>query len=387
MRLLTKEQSSRLDKYSINKYNISQDLLMKSAANHCADEIIKYLLKNQRLKKILIICGKGNNGGDAIYTAKLLQKENLDIHVHFLIEKNEIQGLSLKYHNQYTKANGSISYGYKLTKYKNIDVIVDGILGIGFKGSLRPEIINWVKWINSLKVYIIALDLPSGLNADNGVVLPVAIKASQTITFGYGKIGLYINEGKDYSGIIKTVDIGLNKKVLFELGGFECHLYNSKTPKQFLNNVPNNTYKQKRGKVLIIGGSVGMTGAAVLATYGSLRVGAGVVITVCPSSLSNIYEKYILEGMTLACEDDGRGYLSIKNYDIIMNKVDWADSIVIGPGLGLNNSTKTLVAKLIKSIQKPIVIDADALNGFNKFMLDSSNMVITPHLGEFSKIV
>ena len=130
-----------------------------------------------------------------------------------------------------------------------------------------------------------------------------------------------------------------------------------------------------------------MTGAAILSTYGALRSGAGVSITVCPSSLSNIYEKYILEGMTISCEDDGKGYLSMHNYDNIMEKVEWADSLVIGPGLGLNEETIKLVTELINTINKPIVLDADGLACFNQLTGPLDNLVITPHLGEFSKIL
>ena len=154
-----------------------------------------------------------------------------------------------------------------------------------------------------------------------------------------------------------------------------------------LFQVPSNTSKQDRGRVLIISGSIGMTGAAVLSTYGALRTGAGVTITVCPSSLSTIYEKYILEGMTFACEDDDKGYLSINNYNAIMDRVEWADSLVIGPGLGLQDETIELVTKLITKINKPIILDADGLACFGYLKGSLENLVITPHLGELSKII
>ena len=112
-----------------------------------------------------------------------------------------------------------------------------------------------------------------------------------------------------------------------------------------------------------------------------------VTITVCPSSLSNIYEKYILEGMTLSCKDDGKGYLSVDNYDEIMEKIEWADSLVIGPGLGLEKDTVNLVTKLVDTVDKPIVLDADGLASFNNLNGPKANLIITPHLGEFSKIL
>ena len=130
-----------------------------------------------------------------------------------------------------------------------------------------------------------------------------------------------------------------------------------------------------------------MTGAAVLSTYGALRSGSGVTITVCPSSLNNIFEKYILEGMTFPCEDNGKGYLGFRNYDAIMEKVEWADSLVIGPGLGLEKDTIKLVVNLVINVDKPIVLDADGLASFNDLNRPRANLIITPHLGEFSKII
>ena len=236
-------------------------------------------------------------------------------------------------------------------------------------------------------MYTISVDIPSGLNANNGLASPIAVIANSTITFGYSKIGLYLADGMDYAGEIKVVDIGFPKAALDDTGGIECSLFKSTEVEEILVKVPSNTYKQDRGKVLIIAGSIGMTGAAVLSTYGALRSGAGVSITVCPSSLSNIYEKFILEGMTFSCEDDGKGYLSIHNYDKIMEKVEWADSLVIGPGLGLDEETIQLVKELISTINKPIVLDADGLACFNQITGSLDNLVITPHLGEFSKIL
>ena len=213
------------------------------------------------------------------------------------------------------------------------------------------------------------------------------VKANVTITFGYGKIGLYLADGKDHVGEVIIEDIGFPKEALDIKGNIDCRLFTTEVAKQIITKVPSNTYKQDRGKVLIIAGSSGMTGAAILSTFGALRAGAGVTITVCPSSLSNIYEKHIIEGMTLPCEDNGKGHLSLDNYDEIMEKIEWADSLVIGPGLGLEQDTISLVTKLVDTVDKPVVLDADGLASFNDLNRPKANLIITPHLGEFSKII
>ncbi|MBD68054.1 MAG: hypothetical protein CMG43_04590, partial [Candidatus Marinimicrobia bacterium] len=387
MRVLTKNQSVELDKISIENYSVGQSVLMASAADSIVSGVEKYSLLVNNKPRILILCGKGNNGGDAICSAIILFKKKYDLHVHFIIEKNDIIGESSRYHDQYAELSGSVSYGFEFIQYDGFDLLIDGIIGIGFRDNLKENLIPWINWINQSDMYTISVDIPSGLNANNGLASPISVIANSTITFGYSKIGLYLADGMDYAGEIKVADIGFPKAALDDTGGIECNLFKSREVKEILVKVPSNTYKQDRGKVLIIAGSTGMTGAAVLSTYGALRSGAGVSVTVCPSSLSNIYEKYILEGMTISCEDDGKGYLSMHNYDNIMEKVEWADSLVIGPGLGLNEETIKLVTELINTINKPIVLDADGLACFNQLTGPLDNLVITPHLGEFSKIL
>ena len=387
MRILTKNQSVELDKISIENYSVSQSALMTSAADSIVGAVEKYSLLVNNKPGILIFCGKGNNGGDAICSASILLTKKYDVHVHFIIEKNDIRGPSSRYHDQYVELSGSVSYGFEFIRYDGFDLLIDGIIGIGFRDNLKENLTPWVNWINQSDMYIISVDIPSGLNANNGLASPIAVKANITITFGYSKIGLYLADGKDYAGEIKVVDIGFPEVALDSIDEIECRLFKSREAEEILFKVPSNTYKQDRGKVLIIAGSIGMTGAAILSTYGALRSGAGVSVTVCPSSLSNIYEKYILEGMTFSCEDDGKGYLNMHNYDQIMEKVEWADSLVIGPGLGLNKETIQLVTELVNTINKPIVLDADGLTCFNQLAGSLDNLVITPHLGEFSKIL
>ena len=313
MRILTKNQSVELDKISIENYSVGQSVLMASAANSIVSGVEKYSLLVNNKPRILILCGKGNNGGDAICSAIIFFRKKYDVHVHFIIEKNDIRGPSSRYHDEYVYLSGSVSYGFKFIHYDGFDLLIDGIIGIGFRDNLKENLIPWINWINQSDMYIISVDIPSGLNANNGLASPIAVLANSTITFGYSKIGLYLADGKDCAGEVKVADIGLPKVALDDTGGIECNLFKSREVEEILIKVPSNTYKQDRGKVLIIAGSIGMTGAAILSTYGALRSGAGVSITVCPSSLSNIYEKYILEGMTISCEDDGKGYLSMHN--------------------------------------------------------------------------
>ena len=170
----------------------------------------------------------------------------------------------------------------------------------------------------------------------------------------------------------------------WELNPRELTRQNFQKPDNLLN-------KHSAGKVLIIAGSKGMTGAAILATYGALRSGAGITITINPRSLNDIYEKTIIEGMTFSVEDNNSGFLTEEHYDIIMEKIDWADSVIIGPGLGRNPSTQELIKKLVFNVRKPIVLDADGLYPFsNKIEIlcqRASPLIITPHLKELARLL
>ncbi len=387
MRILTKSQSKNLDKTAVNKYKIPESKLMDSAAKCIFDFIENYNNDSEKKLKVLILCGKGNNGGDSICLANMLKEQDYDVHVHFLLEKNQISNLSLKYHKKYIELSGSISYGIKIKKFYDFNFVVDGIIGIGFRETLSQDMIDWVNWINLSDLFVVSVDIPSGLNADNGLASPIAVKANVTITFGYAKIGLYLADGRDHVGKIIIEDIGLPRQAFNAKDNIDLRLFTAEEAKQIITKVPSNTYKQDRGKVLIIAGSSGMTGAAILSTFGALRAGAGVTVTVCPASLSNVYEKHIIEGMTLSCNDNGKGYLSFDNYDEIMEKIEWADSLVIGPGLGLEKDTIKLVVNLVNTVDKPIVLDADGLSSFQFLNGHLDNVIITPHLGEFSKIL
>ena len=235
-----------------------------------------------------------------------------------------------------------------------------------------------------------ACDISTGVDSNSGQVDLNAIKANYTIAMGYPKIGSLIEPGKSFSGLITSVDIGFPKKIK-ELNGTKWKIVTDKYIKKTLKPLKRDTHKYKQGKVLILAGSDGMTGAAYLSTMGALRSGCGITKTFAPASLKNIYEKKITEGMTIACNDKDLGYFTTRNYSQITEHIDWADAVLIGPGLGTNSETVKLLKMLYRSINKPMVIDAD---GFSAFYKDralikrlKSKCVLTPHAGELSNLL
>ena len=238
---------------------------------------------------------------------------------------------------------------------------------------------------------VLAIDIPSGLNGDTGQVSSIAVKADKTITFGYPKLGMILKKGPKYCGQIIEKDIGFPEISDNELSGINWIKFSEEKCKEILRKPELDNHKYISGKVLIIAGSKGMTGAAILSTSAAIRSGAGLTITTAPSSLNHIFETSLIEGITVPLPDKGKGYFHISHYDSIMEKVEWADSVLIGPGLGRNKSTQLLIKKLVKSIAKPLILDADGLSPYFDSLKELSSkqtpLIITPHFGEFSRLI
>ena len=390
MKLLTNAQSKRLDKIALKNYSIAGKSLMKNAGR-CVSNLAISELKKVINPKILIICGKGNNGGDGFAAASILKDKNYSINIHTLAPKEEIKGEGLKYFYECKKKGILIFHCLEVQKNYFPDLIIDGLFGTGFSRAISLEINKYIRWVNQSNSKIISIDIPSGLNGDTGEVSSIAVKANKTITFGYTKLGMILKKGPEYCGQIIEEGIGLSEISDDDLGGIKWKKFSEENCKKILKKPELDKHKYKSGKVLIIAGSKGMTGAAILSTIAALRIGAGLTITAAPSSLNNIYETNLIEGITFSLPDEGRGYLDISHYDSIMKKVEWADSILVGPGLGRRKATQLLIKKLVETIPKPLVLDADGLfpysDSINELSKRQTPLIITPHFGEFSRLL
>jgi len=387
MRILSSEQARQLDRISIEEHGIPGIKLMGAAGEAIATEAIS-LLAEIHDPRIIILCGKGNNGGDGFAAAVHLIEYNVQILC--IVDENEIKNDAAHFHQKCKELGIPIAYNPKVPFESGPDLIIDAILGTGTKGELRKDISKWSQWVNKLNCSILSVDCPTGLDGNIGSASQDTIKASTTVTVGYSKLGLHLNQGPEFSGKVKVVDIGF-PDVVNDLDGFNWSTFEQKVLSDGLPKIHNDTYKHKQGKVLIVAGSKGMTGAAVLSTFGALRSGAGLTVTCAPRSIEDIYEKTIMEGMTLGCPDKGFGYFIEESYENISSKFDWCDVVIVGPGLGENDATKRLVEKVILNSPKPLVIDADAFRVFDgkTELFEQVNVpfIITPHEGEFCRLL
>ena len=388
MELLTTNQSQALDRLSIEEFGISSNKLMKNAGKAVTDESIS-LLKKIKNPFVLVFVGNGNNGIDALITAKNLHDNGFNVKIMTTSVKKR-DGIYLKFYQRCIDSNIEILSESKIHEIKTPNLIIDGILGTGFKKKVRKELISFIKWINNSKSIVLSIDVPSGLNTDSGLVGNIAVNADFTLTIENLKVGMVFRQGKNQSGVVEIAKIGFPVEAKLLLGGLRWKMFNESLAFRILRKPKIDLNKYNSGKVLIIAGSIGMTGASILATHAALRAGAGMTISVVPLSLNNIFEKCILEGITYALDDNLSGHLKIEHFDEIMEKVIWADSVLIGPGLGRSKSTLELIKKLIFSIKKPLILDADGLfpfkNNYKKLNKRKFPLVITPHFGELSSI-
>ena len=389
MRLLTCNQASELDRISMVEKGIASKVLMGNAGK-CVSKKAEEIIQDLKDPSILVLCGKGNNGGDGFAAASELYHKKYSIHIHSIVDEENINGDSVYYFQDCVSLGIPITFGMDHSNLKAPDLIIDALLGTGLKGAVRQDMVPFINWINENDKKVISIDIPSGLNGNSGIVDPISVKADETITFGAPKLGMYFRKGPEFCGNVALVDIGFPKINTVVLPGLVWDSFNEDRAKESLSKPKLDMHKYDSGKVLIIAGSSGMTGAAILSTYGALRSGAGLTITTSPRSLNDIYERSIIEGMTLPLDDNSAGVLSINNFDSIMEKVDWADSVLLGPGLGRENSTQELIKHLVRNVNKPLILDADGLFPFSDD-IDQLNereypLIITPHFGELARL-
>jgi len=370
--------------------------LMKNAGKGISRKIFQDY-KDSGLKRSprgLVVCGGGNNGGDGFVVALGLLELGYNIKTFYIVPPGKFSQDSSHYYKELVEKAGDtvIALDLKddesksefLNKLAVSDFVLDAIFGTGFHGvEIRGQAREVIDLINSERekrsdIVIYSVDIPSGIDSDNGKVAGTAVGADKTITFGCKKVGNINFPGASYNGRISIQ--------IFE-PGFEWVA--EKIPKR-----QPWTHKHSVGKLLIVAGSVGYTGAAAMACLGALRSGAGLVTLACPESLNPVFEQKLTETMTFPVAETESGSLHFDSLGDILDLSKEADALVIGPGISREASTMHLVRELLKKAGIPIILDADGLQalcgphdigegGDNKM----PEMIITPHPGELSSIM
>ncbi|HSL90105.1 MAG TPA: NAD(P)H-hydrate epimerase, partial [Ignavibacteriaceae bacterium] len=394
--LYTTSNIREIDNYAINSLGVPGVVLMENAAIGIIDAMDEKLDLHSNTIKIGIVCGKGNNGGDGYAVARHLSNLGHKIKViTFGSEKDMSDDCKINYNilNNLASSRQHIS----IKKYKSFkdlkflsdsNIIVDAILGTGVTGDLKSPLSDTIKYLNSLPAIRLAIDIPTGLNADTGQGEDV-FNSDFTVTLGDYKRGLFIVDGSKFSGEIIRKEIGIGSDFLQKFS-VQDYLIEPEDIYKLLPVKGKSINKYTAGKVFIIAGSGKYPGAADLTSQSALRSGAGAVILAFPESPRKMIQRKLAEIVfeTYDSDFDGLTTNAVKNFK---DKINWADVLAVGPGIDRNPDTMDAVLQLLKTRKnKPLVLDADGLyalkNGaFKNFNL--SNVILTPHLGEFSNLI
>ena len=403
MKIVNSNGAKKLDE-DAQKLGISGMILMERAALSTAEFIKDRLLTADKDKKVIAICGSGNNGGDGIACARILYEWGFNVEI-FVVGKEE------KFTRQ-TRAQVDLAVNseadLKIVEpselitdrddLKNV-IVIDAIFGVGFKGRLEGDLEKLARYLNMFNSVKVAIDIPSGVNGSNGRVESTAIKCDYTITFGVNKTGIAVYPGKDYAGEVIVSDIGFPKKAL-ESVSYNNFTFDETDIGYFLPKREEYSNKGDFGKILIIAGSEEMCGASYLSALAAYRSGAGLVRIFTPKgnriSLQNLIPEAILTTYDDSPEMDMKADTEEKLYKAVK---EWADAVVIGPGLGLSKRSKSIVRKVIEISEVTTVIDADGLRLFREVTEEKENrkldlkkdlragFVLTPHIKELSDLM
>ena len=395
--LFSSQQVRNADLYAINKLGIPGIVLMENAAISIKNAILNEFPQITLDYSFGIVCGKGNNGGDGFTLARQLLIEGFNVKIISLGKEKDIKGDALlnykitkKFIRNYPKSSFITYTSLKtLDSLKNNDIIVDALLGTGSRGELHQPYKSIIEKLNSFNKIKVSIDVPTGLNLENASGSTI-FNSDLTVTLAGLKTGLFYEKGYLNSGKVLKGSIGIGEKYFDTLKVNEYLI----EPEDALNGLPKkkmNIEKYSAGKALIIAGLGSMPGAAIFTTNSCMISGTGAGFLAFPKSVKVIPQKKLNSAIVFAYNDDKKEYLSVENIDEIKEKIDWANVVAIGPGLGRNKATVEAVQKLLRMYpKKKIVLDADAIYAlknsvYKKFNLE--NKVFTPHHKEFSNLL
>jgi len=398
MKLLTSGQSRELDRLSQEKYRIASYSLMTTAGEAVARAAVeKYRARIS--DGALVIAGKGNNGGDGFVTARKLHQDGVKVRAILLAKPSALKGDAARAQADFISAGGIVTEveteaALDEAMRERPGIVVDGIFGTGLNAEVNGLPRAAIEKINALKVPVVAIDIASGINSDTGAVMGAAIDASLTVTFGFAKYGHVSYPGAGHCGELKVEQIGFAPQAMDEIAPRGLFL-EARDVRGWMTPRTDNSHKGMFGHVMVIAGSRGKAGAALLSSRGALRAGAGLVTAAIPNCVADVVSSGQAELMTEAIADRDGHFDGRAATEALASLIKPMNSIVVGPGIGVSDGTEDLIAWLInEAVQpdRPMLIDADGLNvlaqiGPDKLRSAKGPVVLTPHPGEMSRLL
>ncbi len=369
MSVLTKAQITKAEENAVLSGTFSFRELMYTAGTQAAAEIIKnYPVKN---KRIAVVCGKGNNGGDGCVIAEHLKNHEANVTVVTPLGEPVTENAKYYYNKLTVKKTPTLN--------EDFDIIIDALFGIGFKGELDENVKGLITQINNQTAVKISVDIPSGVECDSGFVGSAAVNSDLTLTFIALKPCFVLPFGSDFCGKVTVIDIGvpiINKE--YEI---------IKKPK--LNERRHNSHKGTYGTALIICGSYGMAGALMLSTKAALRSGLGIAKCLMPKSIYDIFTRFLPEAVCIPFKETKQGTLKFSK-KTLKEGIKNSNSVLFGCGIGKAKDNEKILKYLINQCNVPIVIDADGINTLSHCieLLKKSKapIILTPHPGEMARL-
>jgi len=381
-----------IDEITVNEIKISALVLMEQAALQIVNKMKAIIHKSDR---ILVVCGAGNNGGDGIAAGRMLMLQGYRVAILFLVEEEKATEQTKRQLEIARNLGMAMEHKNKIHEY---NIIIDAIFGIGITRNITGEYEEVINAMNRSSCLVLSVDIPSGISADSGKVMNVAVRADYTITFGYQKLGLLLYPGADYAGEITVADIGFPGCAAESVAPDTC--YYQKDDLKRLPKRQDYSNKGTYGRVLIIAGNKEMSGAAFLSAKAAYKTGAGLVKVLTTTENRVILQTLLPEVLFASYDNMDRD----ESNEELLAIIEWASVIIIGPGLGQSERAFLLLTRVIQNATVPVIIDADAINMLAK-MMDSKqcyatesrilylqqflkeNTILTPHLKELSRLI
>ena len=400
MKVVTTAQMKELDARTISEHGIPGEVLMERAGRGVA-RCVRALARRAGIAapRVRLIAGKGNNGGDAFVAARYLARDGVRVDVWLAAASTDVNGDALTHLRSLSAAGVAVTQMPSEADWDSApadddapDLLVDGLLGTGAKGAPHGVVANAIRLINRLgdRSLVVAIDVPSGLDADSGEAPGEAVQADVTVTMGYPKRGFLAPVAADRVGVVEVVDLGI-PAALAPDGTADVELITEADVRALFCRRARQSHKGVYGHVLVMSGSAGYAGAAAMAARAALRSGAGLVSAVVPHSIAAIVAAMAPEVMVHGVQETEIGSLSMQIWNDFQRPDTAYDAIVAGPGMSRHNDTRRLLDRLLRYSRCPLVLDADALNAFESHVEDLGRgtcpVVVTPHPGEMARLL
>jgi ADP-dependent NAD(P)H-hydrate dehydratase / NAD(P)H-hydrate epimerase len=394
MKIATSKQMKGIDRRAIREFGIPGPVLMENAAAAVMTEMEAFF-HGPASARIGILCGKGNNGGDGLALARRLSVRGRTVRAALLAPFDEVSGdaginLSVLRRMEDKELVRSASIKTLREIIAHSDILVDAMFGTGLSGPLTGLYARAVELVDASGLPVVSIDVPTGIDADTGRVMGKAVKADLTVTMTLLKRGLVLYPGAAYAGVVRVADLGIPLEAVAE-ERIDLSLIDGNSLRDMLDRRPLDSHKGDFGRLLVIAGSPGMTGAAVLAARAALRSGTGLVRVAAPSGQVPVIQVQLCEAVCVPSAESSEGTLGTESEGELLKGAAAANACAVGPGLSNHFETAQVVRNLLQRIAVPMVIDADALNALaghtDLLKKVKAPVILTPHPGEMGRLL